>query len=125
MKRPLVERLKSLKKRFRSLPRKEREGLSVCFLKVKLAVNSGEELKQVKEFLGDFRVRMNEDNLDHLINYLHAEKHSLPEFIALEESITEYEIEEFVEAGRAAAPGLKPYDAAEIDTLREPAKPFR
>lgn len=109
------EKLKILKQKFKSLSMMEREQVSVCFLKVKLGVNNPDELRIVKQFLGDIVVTMSPDNLDHVITYLHSDSLTLPEFIAMEESLTEIE----------AKSGLPSYNAEDVDTLREAIKPFK
>jgi len=125
MKESLIHRIKSLKEQFRSLEAKDRESLSVCFLKAKLGVHNQNELKAVRKFLGSFRMQMSEDNLDRMINYLHSESHTLPEFIAMEESMTDIEVDLMVDTENDIGSDLPDYNADDVDTLTETIKPFK
>lgn len=60
------------------------------------------------------------ENLESMINYLHSEEHSLPEFIALEDSLNN--IEAHIKTNKANIP---PYNPDEVETLREGVKPFK
>ena len=117
-----IQKLKNLRDKFRSLAPKERETLSVCFLKVKLGVNNEQELKNMKVFLGDFRVSLKPENLDNLINYMHSKSHSLPAFIAMEDSITEIEA---MESGSLRKSSLPDYDVDQVETIREKFSPVK
>lgn len=113
-----VQKIKELKEKFLSLTRKQREQVSVSFLKVKLGVNSPEELKTVTDFLDGFTMELTAENLDHMINYLHSKAHTLPEFIALEDSITE--IQKAIKEN-----DLPDYDPLEAETIRDEVKPIK
>lgn len=113
-----VQKIKVLKEEFLSLSRKEREQISVSFLKVKLGVNSPDELKLVKNFLGGFVMELTSENLDHMINYLHSKAHTMPEFIALEDSITE--IQKMTKTS-----DLPDYNALDAETIKDNIKPFK
>lgn len=112
------QELRELKERFRALSGKDREQLSVSFLKVKLGVNSDSEIKLVKAFIGSSHIEINAEHLDHLITYLHSELSSLPEFFAMEDSLDE-EVTE-----KTFKPILPHYNADEVDTLKDGKKPF-
>lgn len=117
-----IQKLKNLREKFRSLAPKEREALSVCFLKVKLGVNSEQELKNTKSFLGDFRISLKPENLDNLINYIHSKSHSLPAFIAMEDSITEIEA---LESQTLRHNILPDYDVDKVETIRDRISPIK
>ncbi|EKD51316.1 MAG: hypothetical protein ACD_62C00286G0005 [uncultured bacterium] len=114
-----LQQIKSLKDKFRSLSPKKREAVSVCFLKTKLGVHTPGEFKQVQDFLGDCNVEMVPENLDKMINYLHSESHSLPEFIALEDSLNNIDLER-----RATQQFTLPrYNPDDVETLTEDVQP--
>lgn len=115
------QKLKIIKDKFRCLDPKEREHVSVCFLKVKLGVNGASEIATVREFLGALNVNLEPDNLDQFITYLHSEAGTLPEFIAMEESLTQ--IEKSL-ADVTAKTEMPHYEEDKVETLREAQKPF-
>ena len=116
-----LQKLKILKDRFRSLDAKEREHVSICFLKVKLGVHGSAEMAVVREFLGSLNVNLEPENLDLFIGYLHSEAGTLPEFIAMEESLTQ--IEKSL-AETTAKTKMPDYEEDSVETLREGQKPF-
>jgi len=118
MKDEHIQQLKSLKAKFQKLKAKDRENLSVCFLKFKLGVHNTDESQTVKKFLGEFKMEINPENLDSMINYLHSQAHTLPEFIAMEDSITDIEKE-------ITQSELPIYNPDEVDTLKEGVRPFK
>lgn len=118
-----IQKLKALREKFRSLAPKEREALSVCFLKVKLGVNNDQELIKMQTFLGDFRISLKPENLDNLINYIHSKTHSLPAFIAMEDSVTEIDA---VESSQSFSQNILPaYNVDEVETIREKLPPMK
>lgn len=116
-----LQKLKVVKEKFRSLNAKEREHVSVCFLKVKLGVHGASEMATVRGFLGALNVNLEPENLDQFITYLHSEAGTLPEFIAMEESLTQ--IEKSL-ADVTAKTKMPDYEEDNIETLREAQKPF-
>lgn len=118
-----IQKLKGLREKFRSLAPREREALSVCFLKVKLGVNNDQELINMKTFLGDFRISLRPENLDNLINYIHSKSHSLPAFIAMEDSVTEIDA---MESSQSLRQNILPgYNVDEVETIREKLPPMK
>lgn len=115
------QKLKIIKEKFRSLEPKEREHISVCFLKVKLGVHGVSEMARVREFLGALNVNLEPENLDQFITYLHSESGTLPEFIAMEESLTQIEKSLAEVTAKAKMPN---YEEDNVETLREAQKPF-
>lgn len=118
MNQDTIQQLKDLKSKFKALDGKQREQVGVCFLKLKLGVHSPEEFEIVAQFLGDFDLDYNAENLDSMMNYLHAKDHSLPEFIAMEESMTDID-------KKIAEKGMASYSPEEAETLKEGVKPFK
>lgn len=113
-----IQKLKKLKDNFQELSRKDRESIGVCFLKVKLGVHQPEEFDRVMAFLGDLEFEINSANLDSVMNFLHSTTHSLPEFLALEESLNDI--------GRhVTSDVLPPYNPDDAETLKEGIKPFK
>lgn len=117
-----IQKLKALRDKFRSLAPKEREALSVCFLKVKLGVNNDQELINMKTFLGDFKISLRPENMDNLINYIHSKSHSLPAFIAMEDSVTEIDA---MESQTFRTSILPEYNVDEVETIREKLSPIK
>lgn len=113
-----IDKLKLLKDKFKALGRTQREAIGVCFLKLKLGVHSPEEFEKVMHFLDGFEFEINTANLDAIMNYLHSESHTLPEFMALEESLTD--IRE-----KLSSNAMPSYNADEAVTLKEGVKPFK
>ncbi|MCP5464255.1 MAG: hypothetical protein H7A33_04430 [Deltaproteobacteria bacterium] len=132
MKQTQIQQLKDLKKKFREQQPKKRENLGVCFLKLKLGVHNEKEKQVVLNFLADFRMTLTEDNLDAVMNYLHSEDHSLPEFIAMEESLHDADAigrlsaysKEEVDTLKNSKPKLPEYKEEDLETLRDPIAPF-
>jgi hypothetical protein len=116
-----LQKLKVLKEKFRSLNSKEREHVGICFLKVKLGVHGASEMAMVRGFLGALNINLEPDNLDQFITYLHSEEGTLPEFIAMEESLTQIEKSLADVTAKTQMPG---YEEDSIETLREAQKPF-
>lgn len=110
-----LNQLKNLKQKFRTFSSQERQQLGVSLLKMKLGVHQPQEAQQVFDFLGQFHMRVTVDNLDLLMNYLHSEDHSLPEFLAMEDSL------HFSQSDMA----LPSYQEDEVETLKEPLPPFK
>lgn len=113
-----VAKIKELKEKFKEMPAKEREKTGICFLKVKLGVHHPEEFEVVIKFLDDFDMDITPENLDAMMNYLHSTSQKLPEFIALEDSLTDIKQD-------SKKTGLSDYNADEAETLKEGVKPFR
>lgn len=105
--------LKALKEKFKSLTSKERESLGVSLLKVKLGVHAPAELSAVRDFFGPFKIDYTPENLDHIIEYFHSTDQSLPEFFALEDSLSQTTDSE-----------LSPYSEEDVETLKDKHKPF-
>lgn len=116
MKPEHVQMLKALKDKFKGLKPKERENLSVCFLKVKLGVHNPDEYDLVVNFLDTFRMQINVENMDKMITYLHSESHTLPEFIAMEDSVAGLDEE-------PTGPELPIYNPDEVETVKEIERP--
>lgn len=110
-----------IKDKFRSLAIKERENISVCFLKVKLGVHGIAEIAAVRDFLGPLNVNLEPENLDQFITFLHSEVGTLPEFIAMEESLTQIEKNLAEVTVKSKMPN---YVEDEVETLRDGQKPF-
>jgi hypothetical protein len=123
MSNPKFQKMRALKDKFRQMSAKEREIISVCFLKAKLEVNSDDEMKQVKDFLADFTINLSSENLDHIINYLHSTSDKLPEFLAMEDSLSE--MDTLNEARNFEKPILPEYNKEEAETLKEEEPPIK
>jgi hypothetical protein len=117
-----IQRLKKLKSIFRKLPAKKREALGISFLKVKLRVHATIDLNNIKEFLGDFHISFVPENLDNMINFLHSEENTLPEFIAMEDSLNHIEVNISTTTDKK---GLPTYDPDNVETLKDGVKPFK
>ncbi|MBF0105551.1 MAG: hypothetical protein HQM16_09530 [Deltaproteobacteria bacterium] len=123
MKKPQIDQLKDLKQHFKSLSPKDREAISICFLKVKLGVHHPDDFDVVTDFLKNFDIEINPDNLDGMMNYFHSSTQSLPEFLALEDSMSD------IKTGKikvtAAGAGLADYNPDDVETLKEEQKPLK
>ena len=113
------QKLSGLKTKFKALPPKKREHLGVCFLKVQLGVHDPQEFGTLIDFLDGFDMDIVPENLDSMISYFHADTHTLPEFIALEASISNITIPNF-----SPSHILPTYDPDNVETLKEGVKPF-
>lgn len=100
----IQEQLKELKKKFRSLPAKQREELGVSLLKINLGVNHDKEVQKVKDFIGDFQLELKAGKLEKFIEYLHAEKDAQPDLVSTEL--------------------LSRYNEDEVETMRDEIKPL-
>lgn len=90
-----------LRKKFRSLPAKSREEISVCLLKVNLGVHHDKELRKVKDFVGDVPVALVSGELEGFIEFMHSTKNDRPD----------------------VQQNMSAYKADEVETLREEVSP--
>lgn len=128
----VIKAVKSLKERYRALSKKDREGLGVALLKCNLGVSTTDEIASVRQFLADFPLALTAGELDDFLTFLHAKDTSLPIHLPLTDgavTLPPYESADVdtLETARNAIrdTGLPDYNDEEIDTLREPLKPFK
>jgi hypothetical protein len=128
----VIKAVKNLKERYQTLPKKERENLSVALLKCNLGVSTTEETAAVKLFLADFPLTLVAGELDDFLSFLHAKDTSLPQHLPLSGGVVTlppYENADVdtLETSRNTLRGesLPSYNEEEVDTLRDPLKPFK
>ena len=122
----LLQKLTTIKEKFRDLSQKDRERLSVSLLKINLGVQSDEEYELVKNFIADLEIDLEPEKLDHFMGYLHSSSSNIPVDLlhhpshddiaqAIQEEITK----------KFKKSDLKTYDEEELDTIKEKIKPFK
>ncbi len=104
-----------LKNKFSTLKPQEKELLGVCLLKHKLGVAVDNEIKSIMSFFSPIEIPSESEKVDQLINYLYAEKNSLPEFLKSEESLTELKL--LIQSTHSDLPKLNSTD--EDPTLKD------
>ena len=112
------QKLAELKKKFKALTKKEREELSLSLHKINLGVENQNERKCAQNFLGNFPIALQANELDNILGYLHSEVQSKPEEYLSEDSLSEIS----VSVSKSLA--LPDYNQDELETLKEGTKPF-
>ena len=128
----IIKAVKSLKERYHTLSKKDREGLSVALLKCNLGVSTTDETAIVKLFLADFPLALTVGELDDFLSFLHAKDTSLPKHLPLNDgpvTLPPYENADVdtLETSRNSIRNddLPEYKEEDVDTLRDPLKPFK
>lgn len=104
----ILQKLTSIKQKFRSLSPFEREKISVALLKINLGVNGADEMLTVRHFLEDLEIDLKPESLDGFMGYLHSSSSNIPVNM-LDHTRPE---------------DLPEYKEDEVETLKEGSRPF-
>lgn len=116
--------LRDVKRRFRALEPKDRERIGIAMLKVNLGVNSVEERLLVEGFLSGLPLELRVGKLDPLLNYLHTGGNAAPPDFSGWYVRGDFNTNTNSQSG-VSDHGLPGYNEDEVDTIKEPLKPFR
>ncbi len=119
----IEERIRQLKKQFWELKRRERENLSVCFLKCNLGVATPADSQTVLTFLKGFPLILEAGRLEGWMAFLHERAEIMPKDLPLPvnfSSLADYDAED-LETLKTLSPrnGLANYSSEDVETLAD------